>query len=373
MNTPTKKTLKLTSLKFDYLVNIRDQANYDLPTMMEQIKSVGRIIKPLIVRGEDLMVLQGNRRGRAALLILEDPNCPQELRDALEKVDCIVYTGLNEQETLAMIVDHGSEKPISKSEVVEICWRMDRQFFSEAQIINLLYFALAKYTGNERKLADVPKGGKERETFLKKWFHGTLGNQILAAAKMGEYVKQQYLLTKKAEDRLLRPERKEIVNGVEVTIPAEVVEMRCSNDRITALSAAKQADLKTPEGWTSANGGAAFNALIEKFKEEDAGDGPAKSTRPSPKDLVEKSQQVKCPAIRAALLVASGDQDAGRDLFQMDDALNRMTMVMDTLRKNVDAIVNDDVRQLVRAILDDKVPAGEVDVLLTPLTTPTQA
>jgi hypothetical protein len=56
-----------------------------------------------------------------------------------------------------------------------------------------------------------------------------------------------------------------MLDGVEVTIPAETVEMRCSTTRITELSAAKSADLKAG-GWTPEKGGEAFNSLIEKFK-----------------------------------------------------------------------------------------------------------
>lgn len=370
MNTPTKKTISIKSLKASYEVNIRDSANYDLPTMMQQIKDAGRIIKPLVVRGEDNMVLQGNRRYRAAMALLESPDCPDEVKENLSKLDCIVYTGLSEQETLGLIIDHGSEKPISRSEVVEAVWRLDRQFFSEGQIINLMFYALAKYSGNERKLNEIPKAGKEREQALKKWFHGTVGNYMLAAAKMGDYVRRQFILTHKAEDRLLRPERKEVIDGQETTIPAETVEMRCSRDRITQLSAAKSADQKD-KGWTPETGGEAFNSLIEKFKGQDAGVVANDTTpRPSSKELREKADLFSSPAIRNALLVAAGDQDAGRSLVEFDDRLKRLTMVMDTLRNNVSAITDPNVKALVEAIVSDTLPAGEVDVRLKPLTTP---
>lgn len=367
MNTPTKKTISIKSLKADYGVNIRDVSNYDITTMMEQIRSAGRIIKPLVIRGEDNMVLQGNRRFRAACALLEQPDLPQDLHDALSKLDCIVYTGLSEQDTLSLIIDHGSEKPISRSEVVTAVWRLDRQFFNEGQIINLLYYALAKYSGNERKLAEVPtKPGKERDTFLKKWLHGTVGNYILAAAKMGDYVREQFLLTHKSEDKLLKPERKE----GDVTIPAETVEMRCSRDRITQLSAAKSADQKD-KGWTPELGGVAFNALIEKFKGQDSGAVPdEKNPRPTVKELEEKADQFKNPAIRNALLVAAGNQEAGRSLVDMDDRLTRLSFVMDTLRNGVANIIDPDVKAFVEAIISDTLPAGEVDVRLKPLTTP---
>lgn len=367
MNTPTKKTVSIKSLNADYALNIRDVSNYDITTMMEQIRSAGRIIKPLVIRGEDNMILQGNRRYRAAMALLNAADTPDELKETLSKLDCIVYTGLSEQDTLSLIIDHGSEKPISRSEVVNAVWRLDRQFFNEGQIINLLYYALAKYSGNERKLTEVPtKPGKERDTFLKKWLHGTVGNYILAAAKMGEYVRAQFMLTHKSEDKLLKAEHK----VGDVTFPAEVVEMRCSRDRITQLSAAKSADQKD-KGWTPEDGGIAFNALIEKFKALDNGSlSDEKQPRPTVKELEEKADQFKNPAIRNALLVAAGNQEAGRSLVDLDDRLTRLQMVMDTLRNGVDAIVDENVKAFVEAIISDTLPAGEVDVRLKPLTTP---
>lgn len=374
MNTPTKKTYSIKTLKADYSLNIRDVDNYDLVTMAEQIKAAGRILKPLLIRGEDKMILQGNRRYRAAMWLLEQPDCSDELRENLSKIDVIEFTGLSEKDTLSLIIDHGSEKPIARSEVVAAVWRLDLQFFTESQIIGLLFFALAKYTRNEQKLQEMPtKPGKERDTFLRKWLHGTVGNQMLAAAKMGDYVKTQFLLTRKAEDRLLKPERKEMIGGVEVTLPAETVEMRCSTTRITELSAAKSADQKAG-GWTPTEGGEAFNKLIEKFKAEDRGEeGTEKEKRPAVKELREKADQFKNPAIRNALLVAAGDADAGRSLVELDDKLTRLTMVMDTLRNNVDAIIDPNVKAFVQAIISDTLPAGEVDVRLVPLVTPVQA
>lgn len=372
MNTPIKKTYSVNTLKADYALNIRDVNNYDITTMVEQIRSAGRVLKPLLIRGEDKMILQGNRRYRAVMWLLEQNDTPDELRQAISKLDVIEYSGLSEKDTIGLIIDHGGEKPISRSEVVAAVWRLDMQFYSEAQIIGLLFYALAKYSKNEQKLVDMPsKPGKERDAYLRKWLHGTVGNQMLAAAKMGNYVKTQFMLTRKAEDRLLAPERKEMIDNVEVTIPAETVEMKCSTTRITELSAAKSADLKAG-GWTPEAGGDAFNKLIEKFKAEDRGEEASdKPTRPSPKDLREKADQFSSPAIRNALLVAAGDQEAGRGLVELDDRLKRLTMVMDSLRTAFPAIIDPNVKALVNAILSDTLPAGEVDVCLKPLTTPT--
>lgn len=362
MNTPTKKSIKATELISSLDVNVRQANNYDIPAMKEQIRSAGRVLKPLVIRGEDNVALQGNRRLRAVLEMLSEPDLPSDLKENITKLDCLVYHGLTPAETLTLIADHGGEKPISKTEVAITVMRAAKEMFTEWQIINMLYFSLARYTGNERKLQDVPVKGEERKAFLTKWFHGTVGNYILAASVMGDYVRDQFILTHKSEDRLLLPER--VVDGV--TLPAEVVEMRCSRERITQLSAAKQRDTRE-SSWSRENGGPLFNELIEKFKAEDRGETEKKtSTRPSTKDLQNAADQYKSPAIRNALLVAAGHPEFGRGLSEMDDRLTRLNMVMDTLRQASTKIVHQGVKRLVDAILSDRMPAGEVDVCLKP-------
>lgn len=334
----TKRTVSINNLISKLEVNVREQNNYDLATMREQIVQAGRILKPLIVEEteEGLIVLSGNRRTRGGQELWENHqlitaillNMAETERDAgkretmkktivdltnavvdqLGKVDVYVYKGLSEEERLMLIMDHGSEKPISRTEVVNCCWRMDRQFFSEGDIIRLTYFALAKFTGNERKLSEVPTEAKAREAFLRKWLHGTVGNFILAAHKMGDYVRTQFILTMRAEDGLLRE--------------GEKVEMRCTRDRITQLSATKT---KEKEVWSPDKGSPDFNAMVEKFKAEDAGilDREPKK-RPSIKELNDKADVFKSVAIRKALLIAAGETgDKVTGLLEDDDRMYR--------------------------------------------------
>lgn len=339
MNKPTRKIVAITDIRVDLDLNIRQINNYDLPSMMEQIISAGRIIKPIIVRAEDMVVLSGNRRTLAGQKLFNDPTCPSEVKESLKKVDVILYSGLNPQEELQLIIDHGSEKPISRTEVVHACWRLDKQFFSEVQIIQLLYFALAAYSGNTKKLAEVPSEPKSRSEFLRKWLHGTVGNYILAAAKMGEFVRQQFVLTHKSEDKLLTSDEK--------------VEVRMSRDRITQLSAARTADSKSESGWTPDKGGVAFNELLEKFKREDTGEeAKERTTRPSSKDLKDKADVFKASAIRKALLIAAGVQgDQVKGLVEDDDRMYRSEQVDNLLVKYGSNIKDATMRDFVGVLL----------------------
>jgi hypothetical protein len=338
MNKPTMKTMSVNSLKVNYELNIRQQNNYDLPSIVQQIRDAGRILKPIIVRGEDNVVLSGNRRTLGGQQLFNDPECPVELHEQLSKTQVIVYTGLTPEEELTLILDHGGEKPISKTEVLEAVWRLDKQFYPEGKIISWMYHALADYTDNKRKLMELPSEPKAREAKLKEWFHGTVGNYMLASLKMGPFVREQMVLTHLAEDKLLK-------EGQSVT-------MRCSRKRITELSAAKSEDTRNKE-WDVQTGGPKFNELIEKFKAEDAGDPVVKTKRPSVKELTDKADVFKSKAIKDTLLTAAGNTDAGLKLSALDDDLFRIDCIMGYAAKYYSTVKSPEVKALLGLLLKD--------------------
>lgn len=360
----TKKVVSINQLVVDFDLNIRHKNNYDLPALKPQIKEAGRILKPIVVKPhptekDKFVVLQGNRRTLSAQEIYAEPDLTVEMKAALDKVDVNVVTELTGHEESMLILDQGGEKPISRAEIVDAVWRLDKAFLKEAEIINRLYFVLARYTRNEQKLKDVPAKEPERSKYLKQWFHGTVGNQILAAARMGDYVKGQFLKTRLAEDKLLQE--------------GETVEMRCDTKRITELSQAMSADKEAAkkdgkpesEGWSYDKGGKIFNELVEKFKTEDAtGIRPTKVERPTIKELTEKADQFKSSVIKKALQIAAGNMEQGKGLVEDDDALYYLEMKMEILGKNANNIKDPAVRELVGSLLHGA--PGGVELALKP-------
>lgn len=368
---PSKKTVKITDLSSKIDVNVREANNYDLPVMMEQIVIVGKILKPIIVEETtdgELLVLSGNRRTRAGQELASDPNriasilqmfadsekdiarateirtnlakMVDDVKEALNKVDIYVYRDLSVQQRLELIMDHGSEKPISRTELVKCIWRMDASFMSEAEIIRATYFSLAQYTGNTRKLGEVPTTDKERTKYLTTWFHGTVGNYILDAAKMGEYVREQFILTHRSEDGLLKE--------------GEKVEMRVSRDRVKELRAAKGEDSKADK-WSTEKGGPVFNALVEKFKAEDAGEiDKVSKKRPTVKELMDKSDVFKSTAVRKALQIAAGETgEKVAGLLEDDDRSYRNEQVLTMLARHIDKLP-DEIAHFARKLCYDK-------------------
>lgn len=359
----SKKTMSIMSLKADYGLNVREVNNYDLPAMEADIIRLGRIVTPLIVEkvGDDYIVLQGNRRCRAGQRLHQDGSISSDLKAALGKVDVVVYEDITAKERVELINDHGGVKPLSRWEIVNSIWRASKQMLSEKEIIIMMYFQLADYTGNRKKLAGVPRDEvdangnvvkkvdpAEREKYLSTWLHTTVGQKILQAASLGDYVARQFELTSKSEDKLLtEAERLEFQVNIDM-------------DRIKALTKAKKADQETT-GWSVSGGGASFNALLEEYKAVDAG---AKEETTAPKRLsvteVEKKAELfKSSVVSDTLKATIGDEEAKRKLLAHDETAYRHQLVTEVLSKHVGNIKDDNVRMLIMSILSG--PAGGVE------------
>lgn len=348
----TTKTYNISSLKAGPAagVNIRLDNNYDLESMKEQIRLAGRIIKPLIIRGEDKVVLSGNRRTLAGQELYNDPTTSPELKEALSKVMVTEYTGLTEEETLQLVLDHGGEKPICKTEVVFSCWKLQKQLYTEKQICSWLVNALADYTNNKRKLAVLPSEPAARDKMIHRWLHGTVGNYILAAANLGAYVREQFILTHKGEDRLLKD--------------GEKIEMKTDRTRINDLVTARGKDQKNLSWKTLPDGSASgeeFDKEIEKFKDEDRKGKKDKLDRPTVKELEDKADQFSSAAVKMAFLVSSGKPDAGRTLHEIDQANYRAQLMLEVLEKYGSQIKDPNVKELVRVICNASLPAAAVE------------
>lgn len=350
----TTKTLSINSLVVDFNTNVRLQQNYDIPAMKQAILDVGRILDAIHVRLSDNVVLRGNRRTLAGQELLADPSCPQEVAENLKKVNVICHDVVaGSPEELAIILDHGSQKKLCKTEVLLAVWRLDKGFQTEGQIMNQLYSALAEYTKSQDKAQEAAAitNLTERQSYLRTWLHGTVGNYLLASNKLGQYVRDQMLLTHLAEDKMLPEGTK--------------VEVKMDRKTIAALSAAKSADRDEKEGgegWDPENGGVHFNALLEKLKAGQKTDED-KAKRPTPAALKEKADAFKSVAIRHALLLAAGDTAKGKDLVALDDQLDRLNMVMATLAKRVNEIEDQQIVDLIKAITGTG-PAGEVELVI---------
>lgn len=343
-----KKTVSVDKIIVDMTLNVRLPNNYDIDSLAEQIIEVGRITTPpLCKEAKDgtLTVLQGNRRVKAGQKLFSDPTTPQGVKLGLEKLEVLTVKAeeLSPEEEMRLICDHGSQKPISKSETVLAVWRLAKSLFSEKQIITLMFYQLARYTGNEKKLAEVPSEPKAREVFLSKWLHGTVGNFMLTVQRMPEYVREQFLLTHKAQDGLL-------VNGEKVIV-------KISRERVTALSAAKSADEKKGE-WDGQLGGPEFKALWEKFIKEDAGE-PVDN---GPKRLGARELQGMKDVMESELSRKLIDAVLGtpcRELNEMDVAAARAVSINRLIAENIDGIKNPEIKAVVSSLWRDSVKKVE--------------
>lgn len=322
-------------------VNYRD--DYDVPSMAEDIRIAGRVTEPIHVLKEGNIVLRGNRRVTAVQQMLADGKLPSDLRDAIAKLDVIYLSDMTEKEITEYVLDHGSQKPLTRVEVLKAAWRLQRQMYSERDIITMLYQLLARYTGNTRKAYEAQQlpQGEAREKFLSKWLHGTVGNYMLPGGTMGEFVREQFILTDLAQDRNLTDEEK------------EKWKMTVTRDRISALVSAKKKDKET-SGWTPENGGETFNAKIAEFIAEDArpegaASGPKKITSAQMETTAEAMQS----GFRFAFLKCAGKlpEDQNAKLEALDTEYFRRDKVFAVLNQNADRITDANVQTLIRKVM----------------------
>jgi hypothetical protein len=324
MSTPkfAKKIMNVNDAIVDLKLNVRLEDQYDIPQMVDSIVSAGRILMPISVEKltDDsgkvtYKVLRGNRRSLAAQSIMSDPNQPAELKAALAKTEFMVYEGLSEAERMALVVDHDS-KGLSRTELVLTIWRLAKAMFSEREIAAMLYFLLAKYTGNERKLNELPSNGAERAKKLTSWFHGTLGNYILAVQRMPEYVREAFILTHKIQDGIIKSEN--------ANLPVKL-----NQSRVSTLSKAKTKDTND-KVWDDVNGGPAFTEAWTKMVQEDAGIlTKEKVVRPSSEDIERSISIYQSEIVKKALKASLGDKQM--DLGDLDSRTYREAEVFKIL------------------------------------------
>lgn len=358
MSKITKKALPISVLVSSDAVNARLADNYDLESLRPQIIGKGRIVSPLVVEamtGADegkYMVLQGNRRLRCANLIIADATAPSDVKAALAKLECLIYEALTEEERDGLIFDHGESRPLNREETVLSVWRLYKQFKAEKEIGQRLYYQLARYTGNEKKLNTLPTDPTKRQAYLTTWFRGTLGQYMLSAATMTDEVREAVLMTARKEDGRLKE--------------GESVPFLTTHARIVELSKCRTADEKAA-GWNPTNGGESFNVTIQGYKDVDAGRATAgkKPPRPSVKDLTDRSAMFKSAALKSAFAVASGDEGAGAALLTMDDAIHRQTIVAEVIVKAIPRVKDAEVRELLNSLVGSG-PAADVEAALAP-------
>lgn len=337
------RSVDATTLVVDRALNFRQ--DYDIPSMIDEIKRAGCVLEPIHAVLGTNQVAKGNRRVTAVQAILADPNAPADLKERLRNLDVIYYEGLTDQELTELVLDHGSQKSLTRVEIVLAIWRLQAQMMSEKDIITLMYQLLARYTGNVNKANEAAgmSEGPARTKFLTEWLHGTVGNYIMAAGRMGQFVRRQFVLTDAAIDRkLTEEETKELV-------------MKVGRDRINQLSSAIKKD-KENGSWNQKDHGIEFDKKIAEFIAKDAGTGTTEEpqTKPTVTQMEGAAGSLKS-TLSNVYLHCAGKLPKAKfvEIESLDIEIDRLDMVKQTIREMVD-----------RVDLKGKFGGGEVRELL---------
>lgn len=351
----TKKKVKITDVKANLAKNVRFATDfevagqkidtYDLPDMIDQIIVKRGIVTPLVLNKE-LEDLQGFRRTLAGQAIARDPEryipdpaVRKEVLEALDRVDAIVYTNLTPDEETDLINDHGDRKGIGRTELVNAVWKMYNQGYNGPRISNQMYYALAEYTGNVKKLNDLAGMSQpERQKRIKTWFHGTVDNYLIAAHNMGPRIRDALLLTEMRTDGLIKKDSE--------IKPLFVVK----RDRIVELSKARSQDEKDGKWDDIKKTGPAFELLIDKFKNEDVtGKSESTDNRLTKTELSDRATSALSSAFRAVYNIAGGKPVA--EAPELDKLAASAEAKFNLINKHMDQINNPELQDVLGRVV----------------------
>lgn len=309
--------------------------------MKVDIAAVGRVLEPLTVWEKadgSYTALRGNTRLQAVHQLLDDDSTPQSVVKAIEKLKCVVYKDLTEQQAIALIDDQSTVSPYTKVDIVNLIkrelqsdldWRsvclshvhlLKKHFFkdSEASITNMAKLYAAKSVS-------------EQLAVIETWMTGSVRQGVLDAMKLGDRVWKAFCLTLAQEDGLLA----DTMEKAEFNPKTRIVSTEKGNKqtRIARLKAIKgemelaRSKDKSLPAWDSNEG--AFYDEIEKFIMEDKGEleVPKNIQRATAMQLKElKNDKVRSTAFKVAYAVALGEKPT--EAADADANAYRCEMVM---------------------------------------------
>lgn len=286
----------------------------DAEELIPQIVAAGGLTeRPVVSVRKDgkKVMLRGHRRKAAVSKMLNDTSfaMSEELRKAIEKVDCDVYEGLTEAQEADMLQDQNS-KPYSGSQDMVWFWNMLKTGYTFRSLLERILSRKGNATDEQSKVkrAEVKSmTGKTREDYLFNWFKGTYQYYYKNAFDLGPKVQAAALLS----ERVKEFPQSEMPYFFTCTTQYKKIN---SQVRINELVTACNTD-KANGQWNPLSGGPTFNAAVEKFHAEDfdsAGNviksAPVEAKKPamSAEELKTRISSAQSDIERACWTMASG-------------------------------------------------------------------
>lgn len=318
-------TVKASEVVVDRELNVR--LDYDVPSMMDSIRRIGKITDPVHVwKKEDgsLVVLRGNRRISAAQELLKE-EISKELHAELNKIPAIFYEGLSEKEAFDVVLDQGDQKTLNKAEIAKAVWRCFDQGMDNVTIYFKMYQALALMTGQLKKAHEVEqiRSYADRKTFLQKWFKGTVDQFLAYAWACGPMVKEQVILNLLSGTRPLTEEEKKNVR------------FDATRKAVTELYKAYKNDKDRGQWNARKHSGPEFEEIVDKFEKIYTGE-PVEGESDKPKKMTYKALEGMADQFRSSDLSTLAKVILGQEtanLIVLDDEAFRLEMVFETLRE----------------------------------------
>jgi hypothetical protein len=283
-----------------------------------KVRSDGEILKHITVEKvaeNKYAVLVGGRRTRVAKRILADPQASDALKKAMKNVPAFIYPeGVLNDEQRLFIVNDQDMKEFRFSELVALVFMLYGKELKWHEVAARVYRQWGRLTGKADKLNKIDSlpDQKAKLAEIKKWLRGTIDEVYGEAYRIGPKAMKALILEAMEKDKLILTAR----NSPKDT-PAERLTVGpyvyLEQKRLDALRQAKAEDVAVGQ-WNSVAGGPKFNALWEKYHNEDynptegSGRGATKKslTRNALQELATKSAQSSFAT--KLFCLASGDE-----------------------------------------------------------------
>lgn len=312
---PTFRTIDILTVNVDHSLNpVRFETgekfggyevtgNLDLPGMKRDILAEGRIIEPVWIAELDGVptVFRGVRRTCAAQEMKNDPNTPQGVLDALRQTPCWYFKNATRAEVLEAVNDQTSKR-YATSGVIRWIWALQDSGKGYKELAPICWSMFESWPSKKMQSAikkiQAMKEGPERDKEIQSTLMGTLNQEILLANRLGERVRNAYLVPYLVQDGLIPPDTK--------------AEFKASRENLAKILEAQKADKESPEGWNEIEGGASFNAVLEDLAKPKA--PAAGSTRPKASAVDEFLESLKCSlSAKIAKFVKEGVKNGTAD------------------------------------------------------------
>jgi len=376
-----EKDVKLTEIS-EYSINVRFANNLDIPSMVDWIQAMGGKIltsvwlwepsetdrKKLGIVGR-FVAIQGYRRIGACKWIDSHPDqFSATLVNNVQKIPALVFSGISRDDAENMVMDHGSTKPLAKSEIVWSIFRLYYAGHSATEIMTRMAKQIARdlkgVSAADLQEYDAMTDPAQRKAWVRDKLQNVVNNQIIRSAKLGKAIAEQVIYYFKFTDGLLE-ESEQMMFKANTTALQRLSGAAKVDQDSAQFESVNELKLNDNNELVIRGGGPQIRGVLHELHNSffNKGGGDATPQRMMPRREVEaRASSFASKALKATLGMVTGDTST--NVLEVDAEIYRLERIMETLTAFMDAggFKVKTLTEVVDALLNK--PTDEIEKLL---------